>query len=105
MHQFRTEPVRVQFIFVATKTQNQSYYLPVWESEEWLQEHVKPLAESGGKPTPVVLREIRTDIGCDIQAFRDGVPAKTPQIPLKIMTTPWRSEKGILFECTAIKKD
>jgi len=22
--------------------------VPVWESEEWLQEHVKPLAQAGG---------------------------------------------------------
>ncbi len=26
-----------------------SLFILVWESEEWLKEHVKPLAESGGK--------------------------------------------------------
>jgi peptidyl-prolyl isomerase E (cyclophilin E) len=39
------------------------YSLLVWESEEWLQEHVKPLAESGGKPTPFLLPEIQTHMG------------------------------------------
>lgn len=26
-------------------------FFVVWESEEWLQEHVKPLAQSGGTST------------------------------------------------------
>jgi len=36
--------------FVRSSTFHSDLFCLVWESEEWLKEHAKPLSESGGLP-------------------------------------------------------
>ncbi|KAJ9112332.1 hypothetical protein QFC19_000752 [Naganishia cerealis] len=44
----------------------QKYDRPVWESEEWLQAHAKPLDESGGKGVQAALPPGKTEAEHDV---------------------------------------
>lgn len=73
----------------------------VWESEEWLKQHAKPLARSGGAFARASWpREPHSRLALLSQVLRCVLrtPAQTVQTPQKMptprTTTPWKSKPG-----------